>query len=1413
LGVSTLTASIIIYVAITAISMAISFGISYLMRPGKQADRSAAPADQPTSLNTLAPPRNTMRPMSRVPDIYGKMRHWPDLIFNGTGRWEIVNANYTPLFEDKTATATQTVRAVYCVGRGSYDMNTFQFGDADIATQSGTVQIYPPGVTLPEDIKLPVLVSNISRIELGPLDSGTMWTSWYEIPSDEVSEIDVQIAWPSGMAAFVTGQKSLPPENVVPAFATISCQLERLDTDGTVLETGTQDFPVWYATQNELRQTFSLTGLTVGRWRIRVADIEPVHNYATGKNVQDTRKRGYLEDLVGFVVLDEDQRTYEHETVVVVTCSNTGGVAGQNLEAFNLIATRILPAPTFDLFGNFGPPVPHRFWYSAAVHTLMDPWLCNYKASEIDWQSLKDVHDSLQALSPTEENFNGIFDRQTSADDQVQLIAKKARAMAFMSNGRVTFARDQRRTGVSALFNRRNRLADRGSIGLGLRLPGPDDFDGVEITWFDEFDNFRQKVHSYPPGVTLINPLAIDLVGATTFPEVCRRARFEYQAQRYRRRSQPLRVTEEAQLLLPYDRVSVVAPWDEGVIDGEVLEVDGDDYRLDRPIPAPGTDLTDYRIRLRRSDGRETSLHSFTSSVRGEDWVTMSTVPTFPIVVPGSDKQSGTLYNVSSHDNVDAATQWIVTGAEIDDNGVTLTLLEDSDEVYQLSDDLTDPCETEPPVDDTCVTFSDNIVQDVPWTSVGLPVLVGRFPSGAAGGRFWADNPTLPVLDIVEGNLEDDEVTIDTKDYGGWAYSNYAFGVNKTYMALGYQGTSITTEAGDVAVVIQGDWFTPTDEGTELGVSRVNDRWNYTSTLEFENWPNTPMEAIVTQYFLATDDLTIPNPSESIGSTYTLPAGVRVMGVQRYHVRTVSAGFVSSPGEQVWFEAMPIAADGTSLGSWVTYGSTGLSLYWTFGPRLNFTTTPADEPLSEDGGAWVPKRMVAVIEARFWNDAYNSDAFMNSIRIEPIFTQTCESAVCLPSYTNNPYADEATSPLVIGKSPATTNGRFWFYNLDRPIQSLHNAHLLTSPLVIDGVEYTGEQNYGYGGSKITYINWINAKANAAGPLAGDMAVLLPGKWQPLRDKKTSTFFDPSTAYWQFLNNIQNEVFIFQEFEIVTKMYLLGSDSPTQPPHPMNSISGDYYLPPNVRVIHDSKNWRGRGVYNAGGGGWAVTEWMRVDENGDSLGAWVPYTSMTTEERPHQNIVVVPTGTPGSATDPWMPRYVMPVLELKFVTIAAGSTTRRITGLWPDYQSFCSGVSAPANNAPVIAIDVGDRTASYSVPGTLSPSTPKDIAVTDIQDDPVTFEVILFGVQVDETPVTQATFPMNIAALRNMMTFSPTVTGTAAGAVGQWSFNPGAETFSALSIYAGDPVTLHYTIMGNDGRLNSNEIELVVTLLP
>ena len=180
-------------------------------------------------------------------------------------------------------------------------------------------------------------------------------------------------------------------------------------------------------TRNEQRLTVRHS-VTVGKWRCRVANLQDTVKFGNGV-VFTAYNKMYVEGISGFRTLTTAERTYNDETVLVVTASTRGGTATQNLERFNCSATRILPTQAVGQPpGTLTPATPNRKWITAAIHTLVDPRACAYDRDQIDWQSLVDVQTSLEGYGDyPEDEFNATVDRKMSADEQFRsLLARRA---------------------------------------------------------------------------------------------------------------------------------------------------------------------------------------------------------------------------------------------------------------------------------------------------------------------------------------------------------------------------------------------------------------------------------------------------------------------------------------------------------------------------------------------------------------------------------------------------------------------------------------------------------------------------------------------------------------------------------------------------------------------------------------------------------------------------------------------------------------------------------------------------------------------------------------------------------------------------------------------------------------------------
>lgn len=639
--------------------------------PVEQLAQPTAPADQPTSLNSLTPARNQSRLGSRVPEVFGRVVVYPDLIFPPIESWAWEDTRF------RTSFSRQTLVQVYCIGRGEYDVTAPRIETSPLTSFPGaTMTVYGPGSVLPDTIVRTTTVAAATNVELVSPTNGGTWSAWFRLPAENLSWVRATIAWPRGLTFLAQRQDG--SQYYADAQTTVKMELRRIGGGSAVVETQSRTLiDGRYSFLNPMIRTFDVQGLTPGIWEARL--IEEADR--SGNNFADT----YLYRLDAITPLTTAMRTVGDYTAIVLNAANDRQAANQNVERFNVDVTRKLPLVQAGAAPS-GPLTATRRWVDAMAFTLRDPQTADMDDVEIDWLALDDVRQSLEAIDGGEAAlFDGVIDREITVDEQIQAVASMARAVAFRQHGKLVVSRDERRSGVAALFNRRNRIVSGGTVNRVLAFRSTTDPDGVEITWRDRDADFAPRTFSYPNDVTLIQPLRIDLLGGTHWSQAYRRARYEWARQKWRRQVAPLAVTTEGRLVTVFDRISVVDPWREGIVGGEVIGWDAGQRLLTLDVDIPSAQY----VRLRAPDGRSTELIACAKLSR--NIVALGADPGIDIVIPQEIGQIGTLANISSAEAIDTAARWIVIDLAPSADGVTMQIARDIDDIYIEADDSAIP--------------------------------------------------------------------------------------------------------------------------------------------------------------------------------------------------------------------------------------------------------------------------------------------------------------------------------------------------------------------------------------------------------------------------------------------------------------------------------------------------------------------------------------------------------------------------------------------------------------------------------------------------------------------------------------------------------------------------------------------------
>lgn len=635
--------------------------------------------DQGSGRGTLGIPKNQARLGSRIPDIFGYMRTWPDLIapaldyYNG---------------EDFS------LDIYYCLGMGDYDFTQQRFGDTPIENfigrdgKSAVTTTYIGSTSVP--FNYPILFTS-DQASGFQLEIGAGFSAWVVLPGTNMTQIWIDIAFPGGLIQYRTGGD--------PDFqrADFEYQYSRVNSDGSFGGTVSGTFFFRAKVNGSLRYTHTITGLSSGQYRVRVRKTSTTTT-SNNIHVHDAEVARFASYKNGQVQhrLFNTGRSYMR-----VQVSSSRQVGAQSFEDFNLIVSRYMyvltSAASFPTTAG-----ATRRWCDAMFLMLVDSYTGNYLFSEIDVQELLDTQAKLNALGGGQDGqFNHIFDRFTDVDEQLQATANAVRCSMVQDYGRATVVRDEIKPSVSAMITPHNRSrSDEGQKTITFQQP--DENDGVEITWFDRDNDFVQRVYRYPSNVTLLNPRKVEVVGLTIFSQVHRRAKFESLKQTRRRRTNTVTTFEEGLLLLPMDLVEITELWDTM----RTAEIVGYNLGTGAPFSAyiivqPKIDVNANDVMTVSSrDGRQVERVNINAAIdQATDTIFIQNPFTIEVGGPGQIATLGGMQQIGSRVAIYPSSRhdgnlWLVQTVKPSEGKVSVTLVEYDTGVYAGD---TDPVPTNQP--------------------------------------------------------------------------------------------------------------------------------------------------------------------------------------------------------------------------------------------------------------------------------------------------------------------------------------------------------------------------------------------------------------------------------------------------------------------------------------------------------------------------------------------------------------------------------------------------------------------------------------------------------------------------------------------------------------------------------------------
>lgn len=258
-------------------------------------------------------------------------------------------------------------------------------------------------------------------------------------------------------------------------------------------------------------------------------------------------------DLYGF------EKNFEHDpgditTVQCVTYATDGALAVKQRK-LNLLVTRKIPLLENNSYNIDGELVPTRDAASIIAFVAKDPYIGGLEDRYIDFANIREEIGRVSANfgNSAMTEFCYTFDNDNiSFEETLQTIANAVFCSAFRQFAKIMLRSEYASRDFSLMFNSRNKVAD--SERRSLTFGNQNNYDGVELTYTDPSDD-STVTYYIPEDRSARSPQKIQTVGVRNEPQAFCHAWRAWQKIQLQSLSVEFDATQEAELLVPGDRI------------------------------------------------------------------------------------------------------------------------------------------------------------------------------------------------------------------------------------------------------------------------------------------------------------------------------------------------------------------------------------------------------------------------------------------------------------------------------------------------------------------------------------------------------------------------------------------------------------------------------------------------------------------------------------------------------------------------------------------------------------------------------------------------------------------------------------------------------------------------------------------
>lgn len=335
-------------------------------------------------------------------------------------------------------------------------------------------------------------------------------------------------------------------------------------------------------------------GWSPGRYKLEARRTSDTDYDFAGSVVDEIKWR----DL--YVCNPIDQEHFGDVTTVFAVTYATDGALALKDRKLNMEVTRKLfltDGSTFD-----GTSSPTNSAVQIFIAAALDPLLGGRELSEVDVTGIVATGAAIESYFgvPDAGEFNYTFDKANlSPEETLNLIASTAFCTAYRRGNLLHLSFERATEDSVLLFNHRNKTP--GSETRTVTFGGAGDYDGVAYEYVSPEDDAIITLYVPQGDDTAVRPRKVESVGVRNPKQAHLHAWRLWNKIQYQNTITEFEATQEADLVLPTERVLVADNTRADVWDGEVMSQVGLELTLSQPFD-PGGPLN-HSIFLQLYDG------------------------------------------------------------------------------------------------------------------------------------------------------------------------------------------------------------------------------------------------------------------------------------------------------------------------------------------------------------------------------------------------------------------------------------------------------------------------------------------------------------------------------------------------------------------------------------------------------------------------------------------------------------------------------------------------------------------------------------------------------------------------------------------------------------------------------------------